>query len=794
MGRSEEIYESWEPLFNPRSVAVVGASNGLGKWGFIVPMNLVTGGYPGELYMINPKEKSVQGLPTFKSLSEVGKPIDLVLVTIPAPLVLETIEECAAIGTKNLVVISSGFSEMSEEGKELEKRLTGRAREHGLRLIGPNTMGICSPPTKLYPMGSFTHPPAGHVAFLSQSGNLGVQLLGWAARSGLGISRFIGSGNEAVVTCDQILEFYGADPETRVIIMYLEGIDYGSRFLSVARRVTPHKPVIALKMGMTDAGARAAASHSGAVSTPHRVYQAMARQAGILEAASTEEMVNLARTFGHLPVPKGRRVGIMTMGGGWGVVTTDHCAKAGLTLPKPAPNTIDEINQVLPEFWSHGNPVDLVGTMNRAAHYKVLEAMVHDPNFDSIITLGSLTGVQFNRDPSRRRQLRQMGRNLLKRHGLGIFRFYLSLRKSLWNSFRPARPKTRTQEAKKQSGGINLREARKWRDHLFGKEIRRLIRSSAKPIVPVPFDPTSVTAIFQRLELVAFGVPEEAVVAIAKLADYNDFLERHRAEQERLDREAPDDDIGLAIQSQLQGRAGPLTEEESKTILTHYGIDVTRGLKAAGPEQAAAAARELGFPVALKVDSPDIAHKTDAGGVALNLKSEDEVRAAYEKIMANCKAYSPQARIHGVAVQEMVTGGTEVLVGISRDPHYGHTIVFGLGGVFVEALDDVSLRILPIAPADAEAMLSEIKGKKVLAGLRGQKPRDLTALAEAIQRIGDLAWDLRHRIVEMDVNPLVVFEEGKGVKALDALIVLNDKPEPETELLPKEPYDAHFRA
>ncbi|MFO8058963.1 MAG: CoA-binding protein, partial [bacterium] len=231
MGRAEEIVSDWEPLFNPRSVAVVGASNGLGKWGYIIPMNLVMGGFQGDLYMINPKEDSIQGLPTYKSLREVGGPVDLVAITVPAPAVGGVLDECAEIGTRNVVLISSGFSEMSEEGKELEQKLIEKARSYGIRLIGPNTMGICSPPTSLFPMGSFTHPPSGHVAFLSQSGNLGVQLLGWAASAGLGISRFVGSGNEAVVTCDQVLEYFGADPLTKVIIMYIEGIDYGSRFL-----------------------------------------------------------------------------------------------------------------------------------------------------------------------------------------------------------------------------------------------------------------------------------------------------------------------------------------------------------------------------------------------------------------------------------------------------------------------------------------------------------------------------------------------------------------------------------
>ncbi len=774
MGKAEDIVTSWEQLFNPRSVAVVGASNGLGKWGFIIPMNLVLGGYQGELYMINPKEDSVQGLPTYKSLKDIGAPVDLVVVTVPAPLVLNVVDECAEIGTRNMVVISSGFSEMSEDGKELEQQLIKKALSHGIRLIGPNTMGVCSPPTSLFPMGSFTHPPSGHVAFISQSGNLGVQLLGWAASAGLGISRFIGSGNEAVVTCDQVLEFYGADPLTRVIIMYIEGIDYGSRFLEVARRITPHKAVIALKMGVTEAGAGAAASHSGAVSTPHRVYEAMVKQAGIIEASNTEEMVNLARTFGYLPIPKGRKVGIMTMGGGWGVVTTDHCAKAGLELPHPSAASIEEIDQVLPEFWSHGNPVDLVGMLQRSAHYAVLEAMVRDCNFDSIITLGSLTGVQYVRERWRIGKFLKAGVRIFRRHRFKILNFYIPLFRSIRKAILGGRKKAGERQ-KGQSGGLNLREARRWSDDVFAEEIRRLMQSSGKPIVPVPFEPASVPAIFKNLGLVAFRVPEEAVLAIAKLAHYHDFLERHRQEQELIEYEAPDDDMALAIKAGLEGRSGALSENESKTILTRYGIDVTVEKTASSRDEAVAAASKICYPVVLKVDSPDITHKSDAGGVEVDLGSAEEAGAAFDRIMERCRAYDSSARINGVLVQEMVEGGTEVLVGVSQESHYGHTIVFGLGGVFVEVLDDVSLRILPIELVDAEKMIEEIKGRKVLSGVRGETPRDVAALAEAIKRIADLAWDLRDRLIEMDVNPLVVLPEGKGVKALDALIILNEE-------------------
>jgi acyl-CoA synthetase (NDP forming) len=393
MTDTDTLLESFEPLFNPKSIAVVGASNAPGKWGFILPLNLVVGGYQGKLYYVNPQEKVIHGYRAYKNLLDIGEPVDLVVVTVPAKAVAGVLEECGKIGCKNLLVISAGFSETGAEGRAVEDRLTARANELGVRIIGPNCMGICSPPSRMFAMGAPVQPPAGNISFLSQSGNLGVQLLGWADRAGLGIARFVNSGNEAQTTCDKVLEYYGADPLTKVIIFYLEGIDHGERFLELARRISRSKPIVALKMGVTEAGAKAAASHSGAVATSHQVYRAMVRQAGIIEAGSTEELIDLARTFGNLPIPHGNRVGIMTLGGGWGVVTTDICSREGLDMPELSSQSIERIDRVLPAFWSRANPVDMVGTVHRTSHFEVMETLAEDPHFDSIISLGSLMGM-----------------------------------------------------------------------------------------------------------------------------------------------------------------------------------------------------------------------------------------------------------------------------------------------------------------------------------------------------------------------------------------------------------------
>lgn len=770
--KTQELIESYEPLFNPRSLAVVGASNTIGKWGFILPFNIVRGGYEGELYFINSREKYIHGYKAYPDLKSVPRDIDLVVVTVPAPVVPGVITECAQKGVKNVVLITAGFSEVGEEGRKLEQKVVALADEAGIRIIGPNMMGICSPPNRLIAMGAPVMPPAGNISFLSQSGNLGVQLLGWAERAGLGIARFVNSGNEAQTTCDQILEYYGADPITKVIVFYLEGIDNGQRFLELAERISRHKPIIALKVGVTEAGAKAAQSHSGAVSTSSRVYQAMVRQAGIIEASSTEELIDLARTFGHLPIPRGKKAGIMTLGGGWGVVTTDLCAREGLEIPPLSPDTLARIDRVLPAFWSRSNPVDLVGTLNRGAHMEVMEALASDPRFDSIISLGSLTGMQVSTRFRFKDALTPIY-NIIKRYSWRSFIFMRSMGRGFRQTLK--KPKAGSSLGGSQkSGGINVREARSWRDDIFSEKVKGLMRASGKPIVPVAFDSSAVPEIFRRFGLVAFGIPEKAVVALVKLSDYGAYLERKRLEDERELPELDCGDVAKLAEMYLANKKGALSESEAKEILRVYGIGITAQELVDSEEDAVAAAERIGYPVVVKADSPDILHKTEAGIVKLDVKNGDEVKKCFKEVMEAARQYKSDARINGVLVQEMVKGGTEVIVGVSRDEHFGQTILVGLGGIFVEVLEDVSIRILPIERPDAEAMINEIQGKKILEGFRGSPPADRSALAEALLRVGRLAYYHREKIMEMDINPLVVFEDGRGVKALDALVVLKD--------------------
>jgi len=760
-------------MFEPESIAIIGASNVPGKWGFIMPINIVTGGYKGRMYYVNPREKYVQGQRAVPSVLDLPEPVDLMIVTVPASHVPGVMEQAGKKGVKSAVVISSGFSELGSEGRKLEDRLVGIANEAGILMAGPNTMGICSPPNKLYAIGAVVMPPAGHISALSQSGNLGVQILGWAERGGLGICRYICSGNEGQATCDLLLDYFGKDPMTKVILLYLEGIDYGERFFEVASRVSRTKPIIALKVGVTEQGSKAAASHSGAVATSYRVYQAMAKQAGIIEAQNTEELIDLARCFGSFPLPKGKRVGIMTLGGGWGVVTTDACAKEGLELPPLSSATMDRIDQILPKFWSHGNPVDMVGIVQRKAHFDILDALARDPNFDIIITLGSLLGVKIGRTSFFSRITKAMD-SLVGFYGLKTPRFFWSIMKGYREALKESKKVSAVGKSEK-SGGINLKEGKAWTDEAFATYINNTMKAWGKPIVPVAFDPSSVPELYKKYGIASFGIPEKAVMAVKKMAEYQVFLARRKEAEDQEFYELATEDITKAGEYYLKNFSGALSEKESKKLLEIYGISVPNEKLAQSQDDAVSLAKEIGFPVAMKIDSPDILHKTEAKAVKLNLRDESEVRSAYQEIMKNVKAYKPDARISGMLISEMVSGGVEVMVGVSRDPIFGPVMVLALGGIFVEALEDVAMRLVPIRRLDAYQMIEELKAKRLLKGFRGKPAADIDQLVEIMLRVSRIAYDHRDRIVEMDLNPVMVLPKGKGAKALDALVILKPR-------------------
>ncbi len=380
-----------DPIFSPDSIALVGASNMPAKWGSFLLSHLTGGGYPRDrIFPVNPHEKQIHNLPAYASLADVPEKVDLVIITTPAKLVAGILKECAALNLRHVVVISSNFSEVGPEGAKLEHEIAEVARKHNIAMVGPNTMGVINTRKDMYAVGAPLQLVRGNNAFVSQSGNVGAQMLGWTMSQGIGFGKFIGSGNEATLHCEDIIQYFGEDPDTDLILAYIEGLDDGRKFLQIVREVSKRKPIIALKSGRTEAGMKAAASHTGALAGSDQIYGAAFQQAGIIRADTTQEMLDLAKAVSRLPLPRGNRVGLITLGGGWGVIATDAAAQCGLELPPPDENVTRVADEHLPPFWSHGNPIDLVGNFNTEAHLRIIEEMMKSPAYDSVVALGSL--------------------------------------------------------------------------------------------------------------------------------------------------------------------------------------------------------------------------------------------------------------------------------------------------------------------------------------------------------------------------------------------------------------------
>jgi acyl-CoA synthetase (NDP forming) len=481
-------------IFNPQSIAMVGASNMPSKWGSFLLVNLMAGGYPLEnVYPINPKEKEIHGLPAYPSLSALPQKPDLVIVTTPAQTVGGILEECAQFGIKHVVVISSSFSEVGEEGARLQRELIDIGRKHGLIVVGPNTMGIVNTRQKIFAVGAPVQLHPGNISFVSQSGNVGANMLGWTMNQGIGFGKFVGSGNEALLAAADYIDYFGEDKETELILAYLEGVDNGRDFIEVVSRISLKKPVVVLKSGRTEAGGKAAMSHTGSLAGSDYIYDAAFRQSGAIRADTSQDMLDLAKSFERLPLPAGDRLGIMTIGGGWGVLATDATAQAGLKLADLDENVIKVCDELLPSFWSRGNPVDMVGNIYMETHLAILEAMAASPNIDAMVVLGSLgTGTI-------------IGLNVLVSQSL-IMEMSEDALKSFFMELK----------------GRNLR--------LLSKS-KELMTAYKKPIVFVEMQFIGEENLrdLEAGENVIFTAPEKAAGILARMLGYRRYLERKGA-------------------------------------------------------------------------------------------------------------------------------------------------------------------------------------------------------------------------------------------------------------------------
>jgi acetyltransferase len=687
-------------FFDPASVAVVGASRDPGKVGGSVLANLRAAGFGGRVIPVNPRASVVQGLPAAPSVRAIDGSVDLAVVAVPAPDVLAALQACAAKGVGGAVVISAGFRESGDEGGAREAELRRWLRGQRLRVLGPNCLGWIRPGRRLNLTFAPGMPRAGSVAFISHSGALAVAILDWARDRHMGFSLFASLGNQADLTETDILRAVVGDPETRVIVAYLEGVEDGRRFFEALRAACAAKPVVVLKAGRSPEGARAIASHTGALAGSDQAFEAAVRQAGAIRARTIEELFDLAHALESQPAPRGRRLLVVTNGGGLGIVATDAAREAGLDVVLLPDAVQRDLRGVLPATASVGNPVDLVGDADARRFANALQVLGGAPVTDAALVL-------------------------------------------------------LTAQAATDSATV-------------ARAIIGATRGWAVPVAAAFVGGPRVApgaALLEESGVPCYPFPERAVGALAGMA----ALAGRRPGASACAGTGPPAAAEAIVEALRARPAALLGLGELAPLLAAYGIAATPIRFAATAEEAARAAAELGVPVAVKLVSPEIAHKTDVGGVRLGLTGPEAVAAATADMLARVRAARPGARIEGVLIQPMVTGGRELLLGAVRDPQFGPLIVVGFGGIYVEILKDTAARLAPVTEAEARAMLDELRMAPALRGARGQAPVDLGALAATVQRFSHLVADLS-ALREIELNPLMA--GPAGTIAVDARATL----------------------
>jgi acetate---CoA ligase (ADP-forming) len=679
------VAASLRPFFEPCSVAVVGASRRRGSIGGELFRNVLEADFDGAAYPVNRGGEPVAGVRGYSSISEIPDEVELALICVPGPRVLEAAEEALEKGVRALCVISSGFAETGAAGAERQEQLLALVRSHGARLLGPNCLGIASSKPKLNATFAPRSLPPGRIGFSSQSGALGLALLEQGAGR-LGFSAFVSIGNKADVSSNDLLEWWEDDPETDVVLLYLESFGNPRKFARLSRRVARRKPFLALKAGATAAGAKAASSHTAALAGSEAAVDALFHQAGVLRARTLEELVDVAGLLSSQPLPRGRRVGVLTNAGGLGILCADACEAAGLELPELAQETRDALAEALPGDSSVANPVDMLGSATGATYERAIPPLLADPWLDALIVLFVPPVV---------------------------------------------------------AGAPEVAGA-----------IRRAVEAarSDKPVLAAVMSAEGTPLELLESDVASFGYPESAARALGLAADRAEWLRRPVGTVPQLD------GIDRAAAEAVVEAAGEgwLDAAQTRALLDAYGIPLVAERTAASADEAVAAATEIGYPVVVKTAAPG-AHKTETGGIALDLQDEQQVREAVERIGAP------------VIVQQYLTGGTELLAGVVQDPVFGPLVAFGPGGVFAELMGDATFRIAPLTDVDAEELVTGGKAGRLVAGFRGAAPADRAALENLVHRLGRLAEDFGE-VAELDLNPVIAGPDG--CVAVDARVRL----------------------
>ena len=693
-----------EEIFAPQSVAVVGASPDPSRLGHRVLKNVIDNGYKGRIYPIHPTASAVLGQTAYPSVAAVPADVELAVLVIPPQHVLNVVEECGQKGVRGLVVITAGFKEVGGEGVKLEQQLVEIVQRYGMRMVGPNCLGVIDTVSDLNASFAALMPADGEIAFMSQSGAVCTAILDWSKEANIGFSRFVSLGNKSDVDEVALLQAWGNDPQNKVILAYLEGISDGPGFIQAAREVTKRTPVIAIKSGTTAAGTRAISSHTGSLAGSESAYESAFGQSGIIRARTMEQLFDFALVFAYQPLLTGSRIAIVTNAGGPGIIATDAIERAGLQMAEFTPSTISQLQATLPATANVYNPIDVIGDA-KADRYRIgIQAALTDPNVDAVLVL-----------------------------------------------FTP------------QAGS----EA-----EATVEAMAELSANQSKPIVASFMGAYSIKPALKLLnqyKIPNYEFPERAVSALEAMWQHRRWREQPAMTYARFDVDK-EHVRELFAQVREAGRV-ELGEIEAREVMAAYGMRLPDSRLSRSPEEAAEIAKEIGFPVVMKISSPDILHKSDIGGVRVGIADPQAASDSYELIAYRARKFSPNARIWGVLVQEMARKGREVLVGVSRDPQFGALIGVGMGGIYVEVLKDVVFRLAPLSREEVREQLRAIRSFPLLQGVRGEQTADLEAVEDIVLRVSQLVSDFPE-IVEMDINPLVVYNRGEGVIVLDARIIL----------------------
>ena len=701
--------ENIESIMKPRSVAVVGATNRPGSVGLAVFRNILDAGFQGVLYPVNLRAASIQSVKAYRSLGDIPDEVDLAVIIVPAEAVCDVMEEAGVKSVKGAIVITAGFKETGGGGRELEEKLKGVIGKYGIRLVGPNCLGVINNAEDVRLNASFATrmPRGGNIGFISQSGALCTAVLDYAEGRDVGFSKFVSFGNKADVNEVDFLRYLKDDPDTDVILMYLEDITNGREFLETAREITwqTRKPMLAIKSGRSAEGARAATSHTGSLAGSDNAYDAIFHQSGIQRVEGIDELFDSAIAFAKQPVPKGNRIAIVTNAGGPGIMATDAAIRHGLQIATFSEATKEKLKQELPPAASINNPVDVIGDAKHERYAAAIRHILMDEGVDGaivILTPQAMTDIL-------------------------------------------------------ETAEIVPPVAR---------DVDKPVLCSFMGIVDV----SEGTRYLENHGIPNYAFPEAAVRSMATMAFYGNLLSLGRREVRRV---AADRDTAAAIIGKKLGDRDSyyMSEKEANELLQCYGFPVLKSILLKDVSDVDESADEILFPAAMKISSPDIVHKFDAGGVRLKVKTKEEAREAFCEIIENVKKFKPTAKIDGVIIERMAKGGVEVILGAARDAKFGPLCMFGLGGTFVEAMKDATFRLAPMWEISAEIMIRTIKAYRILKGVRGAPPCDIDSIRDCILRLSQMVSE-HPEIAELDINPLIVYPEGEGCVVADSRILL----------------------